>query len=73
MVPTQGRRLRAQRVLYVCGYETFDEIVAVSSGHCPEAMANEFLESFILGTPFHTSHLINTNFPEVLHFFRTLP
>ena len=50
--------------------DTFDELAAVAGGRRPEAIADEFSECIILGTPFHTYPFI---FTPIDHFFRSLP
>ena len=35
--------------------DTFNELAAVAGGRRPKAIADEFSECIILGTPFHTT------------------
>ena len=43
--------------------DTFDELAAVAGGRRPKAIAGEFSECIILGTPFHTTPSYSHQFP----------
>jgi hypothetical protein len=54
MVPTQAAEGRACKFSMFVN-DTFDELAAATGADGPEAIADEFSECIILGTPFHTT------------------
>ena len=49
-----GRRRSVVQVLMFVN-DTFNELAAVAGGRRPKAIADEFSECIIVGTPFHTT------------------